>query len=106
MRRKILLLCCMAFSLVICHADDFRLYADESPQNENSTISGNGLYSQEQSQTLTDDASGGLFGDDGETLYAPPGGGAPIGGVPIENGYMILSILGAGYFFFRKKREA
>jgi hypothetical protein len=106
MRRKILLLCCMAFSLAICHANNSRLYADESPQNEKSTISDNGLYSQEQSQTLTDDTSGGLFGEDDETLYAPPGGGAPIGGVPVENGYIVLSILGSGYFFFKKRRKA
>ena len=101
--RKILLLCCITYSISICHADDFHLYTDK-PGSETTTTN-KGLFSDEKTQTTEANASSGLFGEDEETLYAPPGGGAPIGGVPVKNGFIILSILGTCYFLSKRVKS-
>lgn len=93
-KRSMLLLCFLTFNIIISQANNDGLYNVKSQESAAS----NGLYTEEQPQVTNENSSSGLFSEDEETLYAPPGGGAPIGGVPVENGYLILILLASGYF--------
>lgn len=101
MKRKLTTLLFAVCCTLAIHANDFNFYSDNSEATQEQNISS----SSDNSGLLTDDASSGLF--DGEPeLKAPPGGGAPIGGVPVEDGYWAFFLIGTGYLIYKRKQKA
>lgn len=93
------ILCFLLFSIsTYCSNDSFNLYQEsgdnEQPQEQT------GLISSQESSLTTDDELN-FFENEDPVVKAPPGGGPPIGGVPVKDGYWIVFAL-AGIYLFSK----
>lgn len=94
MKLRLLILSLLMFQISVSSAEDFGLYSNQSSVSQQEQ---NGIMLSSDDD-LQSSASDPLFDFYEEpTLQAPPGGGPPIGGVPVDHAYLVIILLGALY---------
>lgn len=99
--KRVLLLCFLVFSVSASYADTFKLYQEDGTKDQEQGSSGS-LFQTDDATQMTDEDSFNLYED--QTLKAPPGGGAPIGGVPVSDGAWVFLVLAGSYLCSKSLR--
>lgn len=98
-KKRLLFAFVLACGFSLNATNDFNFFSSESTDSNKSEE-----YSSGNSETIMSDDELNFWGEQPE-LKAPPGGGAPIGGVPVEDGYLVLSAIGLSYLVFKNRKK-
>lgn len=99
LKEKLLLIYVLLCSVTVSYAENFSFYSEEPTNTQ--TSQNDYLLNKEESNLFNDETEFTFYDQD---LKAPPGGGPPIGGVPVEDGCLLICLLGVGFYFLKEKK--